>query len=213
MHVFRFWVTGSEPLPLPPVTSPDATLGPRYSIAPAPTEEPAMTFILTSPAFRNGEAIPPRYAKGGDNVSPPLAWENAPAGTKCFVLLVEDPEAPFTTFHHWAVYDIPGDATGLPEGLPDGAEAIALKQAFNTFGNTHYDGPQPPPLHGTHHYHFRLLALKVPTLGLKPGPTIDALKAAAAPYVVDEAQLIGTYKKTLFGGHPEQAGQDSEKRT
>jgi Raf kinase inhibitor-like YbhB/YbcL family protein len=158
-----------------------------------------MTFILTSPAFANGEPIPPRHAKGGDNVSPPLAWEDVPAGTRSFALILEDPEAPFVTVHHWAVYDIPGDARALPEGLPDGAERIALKQAVNTYGNAHYDGPQPPPLHGTHHYHFRLLALKVPTRGVGPDPTVDILKAAAAPAAIAEAQLIGTFKKTLFG--------------
>jgi len=56
-----------------------------------------MIFILTSPAFANGAAIPTRHAKGGDNVSPPLAWEDVPAGTRSFAPIIEDPEAPFVT--------------------------------------------------------------------------------------------------------------------
>jgi hypothetical protein len=164
-----------------------------------------MTFILTSAAFANGEAIPPRYAKSGDNVSPPLAWENPPAGTKSFVLLLEDPNAPFMVFQHWGAYDIPGDVLALAEGAGS-AQARgpdAPRHAVNTYGNAHYDGPQPPPLHGTHHYHFRLLALDVPELPLDARSSIDSLKQVAAPHVLGEAQLIGTYKTMLFARHPE----------
>jgi hypothetical protein len=166
-----------------------------------------MTFILTSPAFRNGEAIPSRYAKGGDNLSPPLAWENPPPRAKSFVVLLEDPNAPFMVFHHWGAYDIPGDALALAEGAgAAGAGGLgAPRHAINTYGNAHYDGPQPPPLHGTHHYHFRLLALDVAELPLDARSSIESLKQAAAPHTLGEAQLIGTYKAMLFGRHGEAA--------
>jgi hypothetical protein len=164
-----------------------------------------MTFVLTSPAFANGEAIPAKYARGGENVSPPLRWEGAPQGTRSFVLILDDPDAPFITLHHWAVYDIPANRSQLPEGLPDGAPGVALKQAINTYRNDHYDGPQPPPLHGTHHYHFRLLALKAAALPVDRTPTVEEVRKTAEPFVIGEAQLIGTFKKTLFG-HPERAG-------
>ncbi|MGE5539962.1 MAG: YbhB/YbcL family Raf kinase inhibitor-like protein [Gemmatimonas sp.] len=160
-------------------------------------------FTLYSDAFANGEAIPARHARDGDNVSPPLAWENPPARVKSFALIVEDPDAPFTVFRHWVVYDIPGDWRALPEGLPDGAESVPLREGVNSFGNDHYDGPMPPPLHGVHHYHFRLIALAVPQLKLSPDATADRLWRNARRHVCGEAQLIGTYKrtlaKTLFG--------------
>jgi len=97
----------------------------------------------------------------------------------------------------------------LPPNSHDGvAESTALKQAVTTYGNAHYDGPQP--LHGTHHDRFRLLALKVPALGVKPPPTVDALKTAAAPAVIAEAQLIGTFRKTLFGNY--ETNEDAGRR-
>src|SRR6478609_7902572 len=40
----------------------------------------AMALTLTSPAFRQGAAIPSRFTCEGDNVSPPLAFEGVPAG-------------------------------------------------------------------------------------------------------------------------------------
>src|SRR5512143_622560 len=79
----------------------------------------AMALTLTSSAFRPNGAIPTRYTCEGDDVSPPLAWKGAPRGTKSFVLVVDDPDAPDpaapkTTWVHWVLYDLPATATGLP---------------------------------------------------------------------------------------------------
>ncbi|TGP21357.1 YbhB/YbcL family Raf kinase inhibitor-like protein, partial [Mesorhizobium sp. M1D.F.Ca.ET.234.01.1.1] len=73
-----------------------------------------MAFTLESPAFENGQAIPERYVRNGGNLSPPLQWKNAPAGTRSFLLVVEDPDAPRGMFRHWAVYDIPAGRDSLP---------------------------------------------------------------------------------------------------
>ena len=62
-----------------------------------------MTFSLTSPAFRDGGQIPTKYTGDGENLSPPLEWSDAPAGTKSFALVVEDPDAPSGTFRHWGL--------------------------------------------------------------------------------------------------------------
>jgi phosphatidylethanolamine-binding protein (PEBP) family uncharacterized protein len=48
---------------------------------------------LRSSGFRNGAAIPPRFTCDGEDVSPPLEWADAPAETRSFVLLCEDPDA------------------------------------------------------------------------------------------------------------------------
>lgn len=160
-------------------------------------------FILWSDAFANGESIPVRYARDGDNVSPPLLWENPPPRSRSFALVLEDADAAFTVFRHWVVYDIPGDWRALPEGLPDGAGSVLLREGVNSFGNDHYDGPMPPPLHGVHHYHFRLLALAIERLNLPPDATADRLIRSSRRHFLAETRLIGTYKrsltKTLFG--------------
>ena len=152
-----------------------------------------MTFVVESPAFGDGEPIPSRYARKGDNVSPPLRWTGAPPGTRSFVLFVEDPDAPSGTFRHWALYNIAAERDQLPEGA-DVADKERFGHGVNDFGNPHYDGPQPPKGHGAHHYHFRLAALDVPNLDLPLTANIDEIWNAALPHVIAEARLVGTYE-------------------
>ncbi len=113
-----------------------------------------MNFLLRSPAFADGSPIPRKYSHEGANMAPPLQWENPPAGTRSYALIVEDPDAPRGTFRHWGVYGIGGDRQELPEGA-----GAALGRAVNDFGRRDWDGPEPPRGHGVHHYHFRLAAL------------------------------------------------------
>jgi Raf kinase inhibitor-like YbhB/YbcL family protein len=107
---------------------------------------------LVSSAFDDGAAIPRRFTCDGENLSPPLQWSGAPAGTLSFVLLCDDPDAPAGTWHHWAAYDIPPAVTEL---AVDAAQNAKLKQAVNDFRKVGYGGPCPPHGHGPHHYHFR----------------------------------------------------------
>src|SRR5260370_23661577 len=92
-----------------------------------------MTLSLRSTAFPPGGEIPKEYTCDGEDVSPPLAWSGTPAGTKSFVLIVDDPDAPDpkapkTTWVHWVFYDIPASASALPmaataKSLPAGTRA------------------------------------------------------------------------------------------
>ncbi len=154
-----------------------------------------MTFALSSPEFDDGAGIPGRFTCEGEDVSPHLTWSDAPAGTHSFVLLCDDPDAPAGTWHHWAVYDIPTDVSGLPEAYPTDGEVGEVRQAVNDFGKTGYGGPCPPPGHGTHHYHFRLLALDVESLEIGAQPPCTDVAAAAEPHVLARAELIGTYAR------------------
>jgi Raf kinase inhibitor-like YbhB/YbcL family protein len=119
---------------------------------------------LTSSAFADGETIPSRFTCDGGDLSPPLAWDEVPAGTRSFVLLCDDPDAPAGTWHHWAVYGIPADQKEIPQGV--GHHGGASKQAINDFRRPGYSGPCPPHRHGPHHYRFMLLALSVDHLAL-----------------------------------------------
>jgi Raf kinase inhibitor-like YbhB/YbcL family protein len=146
-----------------------------------------MAFALASPAFDAGQPIPAVYSCAGENVSPPLAWRGAPAGTRSFILIIEDPDAPSGTFRHWGIYDIPASVTSLARGA-----SHTLPSVRNDFGRAGYDGPCPPP-GAAHHYHFRLAALSTEALAVPAGANIAALWQAAEPYIIGETQLIGTF--------------------
>jgi Raf kinase inhibitor-like YbhB/YbcL family protein len=157
-------------------------------------------FQVTSEAFALGKTIPPKYTGEGEDRSPPLTWGGAPEGTRAFAVIVSDPDAPAGTWHHWVLYNVPGDVTELPEGLP--REAVlqvpaGARQGRNSWpsGNVGYRGPLPPPGSGPHRYYFSVFALDAP-LALDPAEaTAEALQTAMADHVLAEAQTMGIYER------------------
>jgi Raf kinase inhibitor-like YbhB/YbcL family protein len=152
-----------------------------------------MPLMLISPAFPAGGAIPAEYTCDGADISPPLSWSGAPPGTKSFVLVVEDPDAPSGVFRHWAAFDIPGGWHGLDKGYGRSRPASGFHEARNDFGRGGYGGPCPP--NGAHHYHFELFAVNRPTLALDPSPTVEGVLRAAEPYAIARTELVGTYRR------------------
>jgi Raf kinase inhibitor-like YbhB/YbcL family protein len=148
---------------------------------------------LRSPAFADGERIPDRFARSHGNVSPPLEWTGAPSGTKSFALLVEDPDAPRGIFRHWVAFDIAPDRARLEEGAGRGGNS--LRQGANDFGDTGYDGPEPPAGDAPHHYHFRLAALDVEQLDVGPQQRAEAVWSAIEGHVLEETEIIGVYQR------------------
>jgi Raf kinase inhibitor-like YbhB/YbcL family protein len=165
------------------------------SLFAAGNQEQWLTMRLRSSAFPDGHRIPTRYTCDGANLSPPLAWEDVPQGTRSFTILCDDPDAPKGTWHHWAVFDIPADQSTLVEGVRP-AEQAGLGQARNDFGKLGYGGPCPPRGHGPHRYRFRILALAVARLPLPKGPSFGDVERAAREHVVEEASLVGIYQRT-----------------
>ena len=131
--------------------------GGQRGAAPAP---PPMT--LTTTAFPDGGQIPAKYTQAGDQVSPALTWTNTPPGTQSFVLLMHDPEVARnkTTDDqvHWVVWNIPASATGLPEGVPSGADRPDGSHQISASGPV-YRGPGAPATGPMHHYTFEIYAL------------------------------------------------------
>lgn len=150
---------------------------------------------LSSPAFSDGSEIPRLYTCDGQDISPPLDWDEPPAGTRSFVLLCDDPDAPGDTWYHWAAYDIPADLGSLAQGAAQHAERRSFEQAINDFERAGYGGPCPPRRHGRHRYHFRLLALSVERLATGNNPSCRAVEHEARRHVLDEALLVGTYQR------------------
>jgi Raf kinase inhibitor-like YbhB/YbcL family protein len=151
-----------------------------------------MQINLSSTAFQEGETIPKQYTGDGKDVSPPLTWADPPEGTKSFVLICDDPDAPRGTWTHWVLYNLPADQRKLDEGVPtDESLANGAKQGKNDFGKVGYGGPAPPR-GKPHRYFFRLYALDT-TLGLPAGATRDKVVGAARGHVLAEGQLMGHY--------------------
>jgi hypothetical protein len=156
-----------------------------------------MTFTLKSSAIENNARMPQKYTGEGADVSPPLEWSEPPAAAKSFALVCDDPDAPRGTWDHWVLWNLPATARSLPENvarsktLPDLGGAA---QGSNSWPKIGYNGPMPPPGHGTHHYHFVLYALDG-ALDLAPGATKKNLLAAMKGHVLGQGKLTATYSR------------------
>lgn len=157
-------------------------------------KERIMSLQLMSSAFADGKTISIKYSGQGEDISPPLSWSGAPAGTRSFALIVEDPDAPLMTFTHWVIFNLPPGKTSLPENvakseeLPDGS-----RQGKNSFQRTGYSGPMPPTKK-PHRYYFKIFALDS-FLDLDSRATKKELLQAMDGHILAEGQLIGIYQK------------------
>jgi Raf kinase inhibitor-like YbhB/YbcL family protein len=154
-----------------------------------------MAFTLISAAFRDETAIPAKYTCDGADVSPPLTWSDAPAGTRSFALIADDPDAPAGTWVHWVLYNLPAAISGLPENIAkvESLDLRGARQGRNDFRRPGYGGPCPPP-GPAHRYFFKLYALDAP-LTLKAGAQKKDVEAAMEGHVLATAQLMGTYAR------------------
>lgn len=160
-----------------------------------------MAFRLSSKDLKEGERLPEAQVfngmgYSGGNRSPHLAWEDAPEGTKSFVVTCYDPDAPTGSgWWHWVVINIPGSAKELPggagsgSGLPHGAV-----QTRTDFGQPGYGGAAPPPGR-THHYMFTIHALKVEKLDLDPQSSAAMVGYMTNMNSLGKATLTATYGK------------------
>jgi Raf kinase inhibitor-like YbhB/YbcL family protein len=142
---------------------------------------------LRSAAFSANDLIPDRYSKDGGDVSPPLTWDPAPAGTAELVLLCEDPDAPGGTFVHWVITGLDASETDLAEGeIPPDATL-----GRNGYGDSGWGGPQPP-VGETHRYVFTLIAVDEPLqVGPDAGP--EDVRAAASGHELATSTLVGRF--------------------
>jgi Raf kinase inhibitor-like YbhB/YbcL family protein len=154
----------------------------------------AMSMRLTSAAFADGQPIPAKYTCDGTDVSPPLAWTNAPVNTKSFALIADDPDAPMGTWVHWVLYDLSVITGALPEGVEKSQHITGnAMQGLNDFRRLGYGGPCPPS-GKPHRYFFKIYALDT-RLNLKPGLTKKELLKVTNGHVLAEGQLMGTYQR------------------
>ncbi len=133
------------------------------------------------------------FGCSGKNVSPPLRWSGAPAGTRSFALTVYDPDAPTGSgWWHWVVFDIPASVSELPQGAGNAAGQLpaGTVQGRTDFGAPGYGGPCPPAGDKPHRYIFTVYALKTAKLDVPSGGSaamvgfmINATKLASASII------------------------------
>lgn len=161
---------------------------PSYSQANNSNDQKTLT--LQSSSFNDNGSIPTKFTCVGDNISPPLTWQNAPKNTKSFVLIVDDPDASKEPWVHWILFNIPNNSYALSENLatpPSGSQ-----YGKNSWSKSSYDGPCPPS--GEHHYVFKLYALDT-VLNLSSNADKSQIESAMQNHILASAQLTGRYKK------------------
>lgn len=158
-------------------------------------------FRLFSKEIKNGQIgeaqVLNSFGCKGENISPELAWEGAPAGTKSFVVTVYDPDAPTGSgWWHWVVVDIPASAKELPRGSGSGKGELpkGARQTRTDFGKPGYGGPCPPP-GNPHHYIFTIHALKVDQLEVDPDASAAMVGFMTNSNSLGKATFTATYKR------------------
>src|SRR5689334_1942054 len=94
---------------------------------------------VTSPAFKNMGDIPFENTQYQGNTFPGLEWNAGPAGTKTYVVIMQDTDAlrNGAPILHWTMVDIPATMTKLAAGMTDapagtmyGPNVRGAKQAY-----------------------------------------------------------------------------------
>lgn len=152
---------------------------------------------LSSDAFEDEGAFPVKYAKDGENISPPLGWTELPEGTRELALVFENvtPETR-EPFVQWLLYKIPAETSGLREGFKhkaDPEDPDEVLQGRNSLGNVGYDGPLGVAGRAQR-YRFRLFALDRP-LDIPEGLERDGLFQAMSDYVIGESTMGVQYER------------------
>lgn len=198
------------PTPVPPSPTAEPTATPTETpLPPTLTPTPAPVLLrLRSAAFGSGAMVPERYARNGDNISPPLEWNDPPEGTQSFALLMVGDPLPDGggTWVHWVIVNIPAEARALPEGLvpdEDGRLADGGQYLPNSYQRLAYDGPKTQHLE-TRRFYYRLFALDI-ALALDPlsaddgdvwyGSAQEILLEAMKGHILAQGELVGRYKE------------------
>lgn len=146
---------------------------------------------ITSPAFKNNEPIPQAYTCDGDDINPPLKFEDIPSDAASLALIISDPEAVSKKpFYHWVLFNMDPGTSHIDEDNVPGS----VIEGKNDAGKLEYEGPCPPGGTGIHHYIFRLYALDG-ILDLEEGAIAEEVEQEMEGHIIETTEIIGIYGK------------------
>ncbi len=155
------------------------------------TSAHAADFKLTSTSFPDNTKIPNLYTCDGGNVSPQFSWQNVPANTQSFVLILINKDWLPMKIYLWVLYNIPASVNSLPENANHQKMLDGISIGLNYYSEAKYDGPCPPN-NRSYHYSFTLYALNtVLDLGEEADP--DDVEQAMQGHILKQAEYIGLY--------------------
>jgi len=154
--------------------------------------------VLKLADYADGSAMPAKSgcANGNMAVSPKIDWSGVPAGTMTFAVILHDTDVDVNgeDVLHWAIFNIPGTATGLPEKVPTTADLPdGSRQLNNIARSVGFFGPCPPAP-TVHHYIIEAYALDAKLDVPATGSRAD-LMAAMKGHVRAKGTYVGTYKQ------------------
>ena len=183
---------------------PDAAAVEAYALA----QKFDLSIAVTSSKFNEDRRIPRQYSCTEEDVSVPITWGEVPEGTVSLALVVDSDQFPGARWAHWVLWGIPPDARGLPEAVPNTAEAPSIgpaaRQGANSDEKLGWSGPCPPALSlhwgdgkgaqqsAVKSYSFRLYALDT-AIDLGPEATKDDLLRAMDGHILAGGELVGEH--------------------
>ncbi len=181
---------------------PDAAAVKEYVLA----QQFELSIAVTSSKFNEDRRIPRQYSCTEENASVPITWGDVPGGTVSLALVVDSDQFPGARWVHWVLWGIPPDARGLPEAVPNTAEAPsvgpAARQGTNSDEKVGWSGPCPPPVllyqgaggprDAVKRYSFNLYALDT-DVALGPEATKEDLLRAIDGHILAGGELVGEH--------------------
>ncbi len=139
--------------------------------------------IVSSSAFKDGGMIPARYTCDGENISPPLDFDDVPSTTVSIAVIVDGIDSSSGTMTHWVVWNIDFEE-GIDEDTVPGVEGM------NGFNRVSYCGPCPSE--GIHRYYFMAYALDT-RLDFITGTGRNEIEDAMQSHILARGELMGEY--------------------
>lgn len=142
--------------------------------------------IIKSSSFSHNSPIPAKYTCDGQDINPPLAFDDVPASAQSLALMADDPDSPAGSFIHWLIWNINPQNTQIAEN----SRPPEATEGQSGFGKTGYGGPCPHT--GVHRYIFKLYALDT-KLNLPSSTDKKQFEQAIQNHILTQAELIGLY--------------------